>query len=47
MRDNAKTLSFEHRLKVNEDTLTYEELTLLDIYGRQFEHTDSNSLSRV
>ncbi len=46
MRDNAKTLAFEHRLSVDGDTLTYDEMTLLDIYGRQFEHTDSNSLTR-
>ena len=47
MRDKARTLAFEHRLKVEGDTLSYDELTLLDIYGRQFEHTDSNSLSRA
>jgi hypothetical protein len=47
MRDNAKTLAFDHRLVIEGDTLTYHESTLLDIYGRRFDHTDGNTLNRV
>ena len=47
MRDNAKTTAFEHRLVVNGDTLTYEETTTVDIYGKVFAHTDGNTLKRV
>lgn len=46
MRDNASTLSFDHTMRVSEDTLRYEELTVLDIYGKRFDHTDANSLTR-
>ncbi|MET1256472.1 heme-binding beta-barrel domain-containing protein [Aliikangiella maris] len=43
----AKTLSFTQELNVNENQLTYQQTTLVDIYGREFEHTDTNQLSRV
>jgi hypothetical protein len=46
MRDNATTTSFEHTLTVDGDSLTYDETTMLHIYGREFEHTDTNSLVR-
>jgi len=46
MRDNATTTSFEHTLTVEGDTLTYAEMTMLHIYGREFEHTDTNTLVR-
>jgi len=47
MRDKASTLSFEHRLTVKGDRLTYKETTMLAIYGRSFEHTDENELVRA
>jgi hypothetical protein len=47
MRDNASTQSFTHRIEVNGDTLKYEETTVVDIYGRVFNHTDKNGLVRV
>lgn len=47
MRDNAKTVAFEHKLVVNGDTLVYDETTTLDIYGKTFAHTDGNTLKRV
>jgi hypothetical protein len=46
MRDKASTLEFSHDLTVSGDQLSYSELTLLDIYGRKFEHTDRNELIR-
>jgi hypothetical protein len=47
MRDNASTLSFHRLIKVAGDSLSYEETTVLDIYGKRFDHTDQNSLTRV
>lgn len=46
MRDNAKTISFNHVIEVNGTTMRYEECTVLDIYGRRFDHTDGNTLGR-
>ena len=46
MRDNAKTTAFTHAITVAGDELSYMETTMLDIYGRSFEHTDKNSLTR-
>ena len=47
MRDNARTVAFRHRLAVNGDTLTYDETTVVDIYGTRFDHTDANTLERA
>ena len=46
MRDNASTLSFNRILTVEGDRLNYEETTVVDIYGKRFDHTDENSLTR-
>lgn len=46
MRDNAKTTAFAHTITVIGDELIYAETTMLDIYGRSFEHTDKNVLTR-
>ena len=46
MRARARTVGFRHRDVVDGDTLTYEEATIVDIYGRRFEHTDTNTLTR-
>lgn len=47
MRDRARTLEFRHRITVDSSTLIYEETTIVDIYGKVFEHTDANELSKV
>ena len=47
MRDNASTKAFEHSIRVVGDKLRYRESTLLDIYGRAFDHTDGNMLVRA
>ena len=47
MLEKAKTTAFRMTLKINGDEINYEETTPLDIYGRQFEHTDGCSLMRV
>ena len=46
MRDHARTVGFRHRIVIDADTLTYDETTLVDIYGRRVEHTDTNILTR-
>ncbi len=46
MRDHASTRAFEHRLEVRGDQMKYAETTSLHIYGRDFEHTDTNELTR-
>jgi hypothetical protein len=40
MRDHARTVAFRHRVLVDGDTLTYDETTVVDIYGTRFQHTD-------
>jgi len=46
MRDNAKTTKFSHRMTLAGNRLAYRETTMLDIYGKVFEHTDHNILQR-
>ncbi len=46
MRDNAKTTAFAHTINVSSNELIYAQTTMLDIYGRSFEHTDKNVLTR-
>jgi len=45
MAEKARTVSFTHKLIVGGDTLSYDETTMVDIYGKLFEHTDANELS--
>ena len=47
MRERARTVEFHHTVTVSDGEMTYRETILLDIYGRQFEHTDENSLLRT
>jgi hypothetical protein len=47
MREKARTVAFHHRVTVDGDVLQYVETTVLDIYGRRFEHTDQNTLRRA
>jgi len=47
MREQARTLEYRHRVTVSGDVLSYDQTTLLDIYGkRNYEHTDANTLRR-
>ena len=43
----ARTLEFRHRVTLSGDTLRYEETTVLEIYGKRFDHTDANELERA
>ena len=44
MQKNAKTIAFRQKLKFGNGKMTFSETTMLDIYGREFEHTDENVL---
>jgi hypothetical protein len=46
MRDKARTVSFVQEITVQGDRLSYSQTTGLEIYGRSFDHTDTNTLSR-
>ncbi len=46
MRDHARTTAFSHTITIDGGTLSYAETTELEIYGRQFSHTDENQLQR-
>ena len=46
MRAKARTVAFRHRVVVDGDTLKYDETTVVDIYDRRLEHTDTNTLTR-
>lgn len=45
MRDKASTRSFRRQLEVSDDILTCQETTVLDVYGKIFDHSDGNTLS--
>ena len=52
MQEKARTTGFSQRLVLakdasGKDTLSYTQMSLLNIYGREFEHTDANTLGRV
>lgn len=47
MNQKARTTRFHHTIRLSGDTLTYEETTVLEIYGRTMDHTDANVLTRA
>ena len=47
MRDKARTVEFRHKVSISGDALSYQETTVLDIYGKRFDHTDANRLRRA
>ena len=46
MAKNAKMKSYLQKIKVNKEILCYSQTMLLDIYGKEFEHTDNSILTR-
>ena len=46
LADKAKTRSFSQSIQVGEFDLSYQQTMLLEIYGRQFEHTDRSHLRK-
>ena len=47
LSQKALTKSISKQFVLEGDTLSYTQSILLDIYGREFEHTDQNRLQRV
>ncbi len=47
MQEKARTTGFTHTITVRGDELAYSETTVLEIYGRKFDHTDGNTLQRA
>ena len=46
MQKKARTEHFVHSVTVSGKTMTYTETTTLEIYGKRFQHTDGNTLTR-
>jgi len=46
MLEKARTKAFSQVLTIEGNRLSYEQNSLLYIYGSDFEHTDSNQLTR-
>ena len=44
MKEKALTKNYLQKLVIENGKMSYEETTMLDIYGREFEHTDKNEL---
>lgn len=47
MKKKAKTLAFKRELKLSGNTLSYEQETTVDIYGKIFAHRDTNTLNKT
>lgn len=47
MIKKAKTLSFTREFKVTENTLSYSQETVIDIYSKIFNHIDTNVLTKI
>jgi hypothetical protein len=46
MLNKAKTLSFKREFRVSNNSLSYTQETLIDIYGKRFNHIDKNTLNK-
>lgn len=46
MAEKANTRAFDHKITVKGSKMSYFETTTVDIYGRSFDHTDENELTR-
>jgi len=44
MLEKARTTEFRHKITVANGKQSYLETTIVDIYGKVFEHTDENEL---
>ncbi len=47
MKQKARLLAFTRSLSIDGDVLVYNQESTVDIYGKVFKHTDSNTLSRI
>jgi len=46
MQQKARTVSFDQQVTITNNELSYQQTIMLEIYGREFEHTDCNTLKR-
>jgi len=46
MQENARTTGFRHKVILGSEKLCYSETTIVEIFGKTFEHTDENELTR-
>ena len=46
MLEKARTTEFHQKVTLDNNKLSYSETTILEIYGKVFEHTDQNDLIR-
>lgn len=44
MLEKARTMAFHQTVTIIDDELSYSETTVLEIYGKTFDHTDRNTL---
>ncbi len=44
MANNAQTTEFKLSISIENGSMKYSQITILEIYGRSFEHTDDNEL---
>ena len=44
MQKNARTISYLQQIIIGNGKMKYLETTMLDIYGKEFKHTDENEL---
>ena len=47
MKKNASSLEFRQQITVGNGKMDYAQTTMVDIYGKVFEHTDANVLTRA
>lgn len=47
MQGNARSIEFRQTLTLGEQDLSYSQSTIVDIYGKRFDHTDENRLRRL
>jgi len=47
MQGNARTTDFKQTIKFDDRYLSYSQSTVVEIYGKCFDHTDENQLTRV
>ena len=47
LKNKAKTLDFKRELTLSGNTLSYTQEMTLDIYGKTFNHIDTNTLTKV
>lgn len=47
MSKKASSMEFSQKVIVGQGKMQYAQTTLVDIYGKVFEHTDDNTLTRV